>query len=306
MAESRRPASATPRPAQPPHSPGPRPPTAQPRGPPRRPWALGAAPRACAALGPRRAPRVTRPPPPQPPAAAAGASVPRTPPAGAPRRPRQALPQPPADPRTPALTRVPERSGFRFRRVLCVAPRGGGAGRRQEAGSAPAARRPALPDPQAGKVGAAPPPRRGPGACARRPAPHAASQRPATASPAPRASARLGPGGRPAAPATSARPALLGYPAVPPARCLSPSRAQLGCVLAASIPPPRHTSSSPGHASLSATPTTTSALRSSPMPLPQIWREKMETRGGRSFGRRSGEGRQVGPGTAMDAKGGRP
>lgn len=115
-----------------------------------------------------------------------------------------------------------------------------------------------------------------------------------------------GPGGRPAAPATSARPALLGYPAVPPARCLSPSRAQLGCVLAASIPPPRHTSSSPGHASLPATPTTTSPLRSSPMPLPQIWREKMETRGGRSFGRRSGEGRQVGPGTAMDAQGGRP
>lgn len=47
-------------------------------------------------------------------------------------------------PRLP-LTRA-SRRGFRFRRVLCVAPRGGGGGRRKEGGSAPAAPRPALPD----------------------------------------------------------------------------------------------------------------------------------------------------------------
>lgn len=53
-------------------------------------------------------------------------------------------------------------------------------GRQRSGGSAPRTT-----GPEAGKVGAVPPPCPGSGVCPRRPVPHAASQRPATASPAP-------------------------------------------------------------------------------------------------------------------------
>lgn len=50
-----------------------------------------------------------------------------------------------------SLSSIAAARGFRFRRVLCVAPRGGGEGRRKEGGSAPAAPRPALRDPEWGR-----------------------------------------------------------------------------------------------------------------------------------------------------------
>lgn len=122
----------------------------------------------------------------------------------APPGPRSALALAAGSPlRLPASLRTPRRRGRGPRRlpgchrceaaarlplpasVVCRAEgRGRGeeeGGRQRPGGSAPRAT-----GPEAGKVGAVPPPRAGSGLCPRRPAPHAAPQRPATASAAPR------------------------------------------------------------------------------------------------------------------------